>query len=106
VFAAGVVEHDDAGRGRSRDVDRVDAHAGARNDGQARACGEQVAIDARLRAHDESVGGAERRFEVVPRATDHRVDRDAGLTKNCETLLGERFRDHDAFRQATIHRRA
>ena len=100
------VEHDDAGCGRRGDVDRVDADARARDDGQLRTGRQQVAVDARFRAHDQSVGGLERGLEIVPRAADHRVDRDAGLTENCETLLGERFRDHDAFRQATIHRRA
>ena len=56
VFAAGVLRTIDAGGGRGLDVDRVDADAGARDDGQLRSGGQQIAVDARLRTHDQAVG--------------------------------------------------
>ena len=92
---AGRIEDHDAGIGCGRDVDRVDSDAGSRDDRQVRSVTQQLAINARLRAHDQSVGFSQRSCERFG-FTDARNYFDTALAQNGETALGEWFGNDDA----------
>ena len=83
------VEDDHAGGRRRLDVDRIDADAGARDDGQPRTGGQQIAVDARLRTNDQAVGLGQRDLQFLARAADQRVDRDSGRAQDCEAPFGK-----------------
>ena len=81
--------------------------AGARDDRKVRPGGEQLAVDARLRANDQAVGARERRDELGARAAHLRVDVDARVAQHRQTVFRERLGDHHPLaRQAGSKHRA
>jgi len=92
----GSIEDDDAGVGRGVDVNRVDADSGTRDDHQVWPGCEELTVDARLRADDETVGFGERLHELLARGADSRGNLDTATAQHVEADIGERLGDDDA----------
>ena len=86
----GRVADDDAGRGRRRHVDVVDADARAADHAQLGRARDQRGIDLRGRAHDERLGVGERGREIGARPE---LEHLAGSAQQLEARVGDRLGD-------------
>jgi hypothetical protein len=95
VRARRVGDDDAALRGR-RDVDVVDAHAGAGDHAQPRRVADQLGVDLRRRADQDAVVVADLRDQLLARPADPEVDVQAGHLQQVHAGLADRFGDEHA----------